>query len=107
MARPTKYLAVYDVTDDAERRRAAKVLEGFGVRVQKSAFECELTRGARATLERRLNGLQLATGFVFLYRRDVRAKRVAIGAVPLNPFDEANYAFVVCARNCVSEPVAV
>jgi len=97
MARPTKYVVVYDVTDDAERTRVAKVVEGFGVRVQKSAFECVLTRGARATLERRLGELQLKTGFVFLYRRDARAKRIAIGAVPPNPFDEANYAFVVCA----------
>jgi CRISPR-associated protein Cas2 len=95
MARPASYVVVYDVTDDAERTRVAKVIEGFGVRVQKSAFECVLGRGARATLERRLGELQLKSGFVFLYRRDPRAKRLAIGAVPPNPFDEGNYAFVV------------
>jgi CRISPR-associated protein Cas2 len=95
MARPSKYVAVYDVTDDAERTRVAKVIEGFGVRVQKSAFECHLTKGARATLERKLAALELKTGFVFLYRVDAKAKRIAIGAVPANPLDDANYAFVV------------
>lgn len=95
MARPAKYVVVYDVTDDAERTRVAKVVEGFGVRVQKSAFECVLTRGARAALEEKLRALQLKTGFVTLYRRDARARRIAVGAVPPNPLDEANYAFVV------------
>lgn len=95
MARPAKYVLVYDVTDDAERTRVAKVVEGFGVRVQKSAFECHLTKGARAQLEKRLGELQLKTGFVFLYRRDARAKRLAVGTVPANPLDDANYAFVV------------
>ena len=95
MARPSKYVAVYDVTDDAERARVAKVIEGFGVRVQKSAFECHLTRGSRATLESRLADLQLKSGYVFLYQRDSRAKRVAIGAVPDNPVDDAHYAIVV------------
>jgi CRISPR-associated protein Cas2 len=95
MPRTAKYVAVYDVTDDAERTHVAKVIEGFGVRVQKSAFECCLTKGARATLERKLAALELKTGFVFLYRLDAKAKRIALGAVPANPLDDANYAFVV------------
>ncbi|HEY5481563.1 MAG TPA: CRISPR-associated endonuclease Cas2 [Verrucomicrobiae bacterium] len=40
MARTADYVAVYDVSNDAERTRVAKVLEGFGIRVQMSAFEC-------------------------------------------------------------------
>ncbi len=99
MARPAKYVVVYDVTDDAERTRTAKTIEGFGVRVQKSAFECHLTKGARAQLEKRLTDLQLKSGYVFLYRRDARAKRLAIGTVPPNPFDDANYAFVIYRAN--------
>lgn len=95
MARPASYVVVYDVTDDAERARVAKIVEGFGVRVQKSAFECVLTRGARTSLEEKLKALDLKTGFVTIYRRDARAKRIALGAVPRNPLDEANYAFVV------------
>lgn len=39
-----KYLVVviYDIVDNNKRARFAKYLKGFGVRVQKSAFECIL-----------------------------------------------------------------
>ena len=32
----------YDIPDDRRRERLAKTLEGFGYRVQKSVFECEV-----------------------------------------------------------------
>lgn len=97
-----KYIAVYDVSDDKERERVAKVLEGYGIRVQKSSFECVLTRGSRLTLERRLTELKLATGFVFLYRLQTSSTRTAIGAVPPNPLDDSNYAFVIQPRLPIS-----
>jgi len=34
------YLVCFDIVEDRARRRVAKVLEGHGVRVQKSVFEC-------------------------------------------------------------------
>lgn len=39
-----KYLVVviYDIVDNSRRAAFAKYLKGFGVRVQKSAFECIL-----------------------------------------------------------------
>lgn len=53
-----KYLVViiYDIVDNRRRAAFAKYLQGFGVRVQKSAFECilpdskyeKLTRGIPA-----------------------------------------------------------
>lgn len=39
-----KYLIIYDIIDNKKRYRLVKVLEGFGVRVQKSAFETMLTK---------------------------------------------------------------
>lgn len=33
-------LVVYDIEDDKRRNRVAKVLEGYGQRVQYSVFEC-------------------------------------------------------------------
>lgn len=52
-------LVSYDVaTDTAEGRRRlrrfANVCEGYGQRVQKSVFECKLSDGDFARLERRL-----------------------------------------------------
>lgn len=95
MGKPAKHLIVYDVSEDQERLRVAKLIEGFGIRVQKSAFECHLSRGQRETLVRRLNDLALASGYVFVYRLDSRAKRLSAGKAPPNPLDDSNYAFVL------------
>lgn len=50
-----RYVIAYDITDDQRRHRAAKFLEGWGRRVQKSVFECELSsedlRGVFARLK--------------------------------------------------------
>ena len=35
------YVVAFDISDDKKRYRCAKVLKGFGVRVQKSVFECQ------------------------------------------------------------------
>jgi len=37
------YLVIYDISDDKRRRRVFNLLEGYGRRVQFSAFECVLT----------------------------------------------------------------
>ncbi len=37
-----RYLVVYDIEPNKVRTRVAKVLEGYGQRVQKSVFECDL-----------------------------------------------------------------
>lgn len=36
-------MVAYDVPDDRHRRKLALLLEGFGERVQRSVFECDLT----------------------------------------------------------------
>ena len=38
----TRYLVTYDVAHPRRLRRVAKILEGFGVRLQYSVFECPL-----------------------------------------------------------------
>ena len=37
------YIISYDITSDKRRRKIAKELENYGVRVQYSVFECDLT----------------------------------------------------------------
>lgn len=37
-------LIIYDIVDNKRRSKMVKFLEGYGVRVQKSAFEAMLTR---------------------------------------------------------------
>jgi CRISPR-associated protein Cas2 len=95
MGRDSAYVAVYDVSDDRERDRLATVLEGFGMRVQFSAFELRLTPATRQTLLRRVEDLRLKTGFVYLYRRGGSHDRAAVGEVPENSLGDDRHAFVV------------
>lgn len=44
----------YDIADDKRRNRVAKALEGFGYRVQKSVFECEVTPELCEKMKQRL-----------------------------------------------------
>lgn len=43
MAMKAWYLVAYDIRDDKRLRRVAKVLEGFGARMQYSVFRCRLS----------------------------------------------------------------
>ena len=46
------YVISYDIPDDKRRSQLAKVLKGFGTRVQYSVFEAHLTRTQYADLKR-------------------------------------------------------
>lgn len=41
-----KYLISYDIASDRKRKKAAKILEDYGLRIQYSVFECELKKNA-------------------------------------------------------------
>lgn len=47
----------YDISNDKRRRKVAKILEGYGYRVQYSVFECDLDAKGLAELKRRLKPL--------------------------------------------------
>ena len=46
-----RYLVSYDICDPKRLRRVAKVLEGFGTRLQYSVFECPLDAMRMAKLK--------------------------------------------------------
>lgn len=48
------WVVAYDIADDLVRSRVARVLEGFGVRVQESVFECRLGDAAFSELQQAL-----------------------------------------------------
>ncbi len=97
MPRDAAYVAVYDVSEDRERRLVAKVLEGYGLRVQYSAFELRLTPTTRQTLLRRIEALRLESGFLYLYRRAGGRDRVAAGRLPDDSFTEERHAWILDA----------
>ena len=52
-----RYLVCYDIASPRRLRRVAGVMQSFGVRVQKSVFECELSVKERVELESRARAL--------------------------------------------------
>lgn len=49
-----RWVVAYDSPCDQRRRKLATLLEGYGVRVQHSVFECQLRAETVAQLQRRL-----------------------------------------------------
>ncbi len=50
------YVVAYDIADNARRAKVAKILEGTGVRVNYSVFECFLTPSQYKSLTGKLSG---------------------------------------------------
>jgi CRISPR-associated protein Cas2 len=48
------YLVCYDIRNDRRLRRVAGICEGYGLRVQFSVFECDLSLAKRTQLEQEL-----------------------------------------------------
>nr|WP_016864638.1 CRISPR-associated endonuclease Cas2 [Fischerella sp. FACHB-380] len=51
------YLVCYDIVSDARRNKVSKLLEAYGLRVQKSVFECVLDEKQYQTLSQYLTRL--------------------------------------------------
>jgi CRISPR-associated protein Cas2 len=52
-----RYLVSYDISNPKRLRKVARALEGFGVRLQYSVFECPLDEMRLAKLKVELQGL--------------------------------------------------
>jgi CRISPR-associated protein Cas2 len=77
-----RYVVAYDIEDDRVRLRVAKVLGRYGVRVQKSVFECALDAEGLTRLTRRLEReLEASPGNVRIYRTcaDCLAASLGVG----------------------------
>lgn len=48
------YLICYDIVDDRRRTKVSKLLEAYGLRIQKSVFEVVLNKNQYEKLENRL-----------------------------------------------------
>ena len=95
MPKSHKYLIVYDISNQKERNKVSKILAGYGERVQESVFECRLSVAMRQRLTEKLETLEVATGFILLYRLFDNAKRSIIGAAPSNICSEETHSFIV------------
>ncbi len=55
------FVICYDIPSDRRRNKVARLLEGYGVRVQKSLFECHLDATHENLLRKELQGI-IVTG---------------------------------------------
>jgi CRISPR-associated protein Cas2 len=82
------YVISYDVPDDRRRNKIARLLEGYGERVQKSVFEAHLDERGYADLRKRLARLMKADqDNVRFYRlcAECRATIETVGRVGVTP----------------------
>ena len=91
------YVLVYDIADNKLRTRLAKVVEGYGVRVQKSAFECRLTRGMKERLWQELGKFELGeTDAVALYSHGPgKVRRLGQASIQPHPQSESYHAVIL------------
>ena len=78
----------FDVSSNKKRYRVVRALLGRAQRVQKSVFECRLTQSSRSELIRKLEALEIRTGFVKVYRLEYVAKSPVIGKPPGGNLDD-------------------
>ncbi|RUT03860.1 hypothetical protein DSM106972_047740 [Dulcicalothrix desertica PCC 7102] len=90
------YLICYDIVSDTRRNKVSKLLEAYGLRVQKSVFECVLDEKQFATLSQYLMRLvNRREDQIRFYPMTVhnRCKVAVLGTKPEFTIDDA--AFIV------------
>lgn len=88
MKYPSSYLVAYDICDPRRLRRVAKLMERFGLRIQKSVFECAIPQTCMAQLVNAAKTLiDPAVDGIRIYPLSVRTRRESLllgfGPVPV------------------------
>jgi CRISPR-associated protein Cas2 len=90
------YLICYDIVKDSRRNKVSRLLEGYGLRVQKSVFECVLDDRQFESLQKKLlkslNKREDQLRFYPLSSR-CRSKVIVLGVQPKFAVDDS--AFIV------------
>ncbi len=92
------YVVSYDITSNSLRNKVAKLLEGFGRRVQFSVFECHLTEERYKELYRKLFALtsKMPDGSVQFYPIcDNCAKKKRVIGIAEPPPEQSEDPFII------------
>jgi CRISPR-associated protein Cas2 len=81
------HLITYDIDVDKEREKVSKLLENYGVRVQESVFECNLTPADYKELVDGISKLISETANIRIYPlcKECYAKAVGFGELKQFP----------------------
>lgn len=81
-------IVIYDISDNKQRTRMVKLLEGFGVRVQKSAFEAWLDDRAYSRLCGKIDRFIQPEDHVKIYRLSGAGETKSWGKMPSFEMEE-------------------
>lgn len=84
----TLVLIIYDIIDNKKRLKLAKFLQGYGVRVQKSAFEAKLTRKQYEKLLQKIPSYCTDEDTVRVYKIIGKSQVTAFGINEIRPEDD-------------------
>jgi len=88
------YLITYDIVLDRRRNKAAHLLEGYGLRVQKSVFECVLTDKQLEMLQKKLSRyIKPDEDQVRFYPMTAHTRRkvIILGTQPTRQIDDTTF----------------
>ena len=73
------YVIAYDISDDRKRDKISKILEKYGIKVQYSIVECDLSKATVKALYQQMSKIiDKKTDKIYLYPLDEECKRKVI-----------------------------
>jgi len=90
-----RYVIAYDIVDNKKRNKVANFIKNYGIRVQKSVFECHIPSDTLQNLINKLEkmiDLENDSILVYCMCKDCFANRTGIGTYISN--DEKDYKIV-------------
>lgn len=77
------HIITYDIEDDKERNQISKILEGYGVRVQDSVFECNINKAEFESLLNKLTKFAKGKINIRIYPvcKECYSKSIGIGDI--------------------------
>lgn len=85
----------YDITDDRERRKVSRVLDGFGFSVQRSVYLCHIQSEQARRMLTALKALDVKSGFILSWKAPDSSMPERIGSCPPNLPLEPQRVFVI------------
>ena len=86
-----KYIIAYDIANNKKRKKVANELEGLGYRVNKSVFECELSKTRLVKLEKFFRKTAGKSDSVRLYRICENCLQNSFDISSTKPFEPKNF----------------
>lgn len=81
-------VVIYDIIDNKRRAKLSKLLQGYGRRVQRSSFECQLNRKQYDKMVKEISKFRHPTDLIRIYRIAGKTDVQIWGDVALTEYDD-------------------